>query len=52
MIRVKHTHVGDRDNTDHGCGDNNCGDPTADLQGSERNSLKEVKAHRAVQEDG
>ena len=51
-MNIEHTHVIDRDYTNHGCGDDNCGDPTTDLQGSEWNTVKVVRAHRAVEEDG
>jgi hypothetical protein len=48
MISVEFTHVGDRDNTNHGCGDDNCGNATTDLQGSERNTEKCMNALTAL----
>ena len=48
MISVEFAHVCDRDNTNHGCGNNNCGDSTTDLRGSERNTEKWVNALTAL----
>ena len=48
MISLEFTHVGDRDHTNHGCGDNNCGDSTTVLQGSERNTENWVNALTAL----
>lgn len=48
MINIECAHVVDKNITDHSSGDNNCGDPTTDLQDSEWNTVKELPALTAL----